>query len=89
MQLASGPTGPRNQLSPTDRLRASKVLVPPLAEQRAVTEHIAQVNSAIPRLIAKIEMQIVTLNEFRSALITNAVTGKIDVCNVAKNKAVA
>jgi type I restriction enzyme S subunit len=65
------------------------VLVPPLAEQRAVTEHIAQVNSAIPRLIAKIEMQIVTLNEFRSALITNAVTGKIDVCNVAKNKAVA
>jgi type I restriction enzyme S subunit len=62
-----------------DRLRASKVLVPPLNEQIAITRHVLSATEKLPPIIVKIRHQIDVLYEFRSALITNAVTGKIDM----------
>jgi type I restriction enzyme S subunit len=70
-----------------DRLRASNVLVPPLDEQKAITTYIAKTISYLPSIVTTIEAQILRLQEYRSALITNAVTGKIDLRTVAKNEA--
>lgn len=60
-------------------LRKIVVPLPPLEEQAAITAileaHLAKVDS----LIRKSTESIDTLREYRSALITNAVTGKIDV----------
>jgi len=70
-----------------DRLRATKVLVPPLDEQKAITTYIAKAISYLPSIVATIEAQILKLQEYRSALITNAVIGKIDLRTEAKNEA--
>jgi type I restriction enzyme S subunit len=54
-----------------------------LSEQHAIA---AEINARLPRidtLIAKTERSIELLREHRTALITAAVTGKIDVCNAA------
>jgi len=62
-----------------DRLRMSLVLVPPLEEQRSIIEYL---NPRVAELIApidSIQSAIAALREYRSALISAAVTGKIDV----------
>jgi type I restriction enzyme S subunit len=56
---------------------------PPLAEQRAIVAHLDDKCGKIDRLIAKAERAIALLKERRSALISAAVTGKIDVRDVA------
>ncbi len=64
-----------------DRLRMSLVLIPPLEEQQAILEQVdSRVRSAAAPLVA-IRSAIDRLHEYRSALISAAVTGKIDVRN--------
>lgn len=53
--------------------------LPPLPEQRRIAKLVTQRTGAIDTLAAKAEEMISTLREYRSALITDAVTGKIDV----------
>jgi type I restriction enzyme S subunit len=61
------------------QLRGLPAARPPVAEQLAIVSHLAERCQKIDVLIdVSIEM-IETLREYRSALITNAVTGKIDV----------
>lgn len=55
------------------------VTVPPLFVQREIIDHLDDLCGKIDSLIAKSIEMISTLREYRSALITNAVTGKIDV----------
>jgi type I restriction enzyme S subunit len=55
------------------------VLRPPLAEQRAIVAHLDEKCGKIDELKAKAERAIGLLKERRSALISAAVTGKIDV----------
>jgi type I restriction enzyme S subunit len=55
--------------------------VTPLAEQIAVVEFINRETAKIDALIAKIREGIEKLKEYRTALISAAVTGKIDVRN--------
>lgn len=55
------------------------ILVPPLHEQHAIVAHIDRETANLESLNAKIEAVIERLQEYRSALITAAVTGKIDV----------
>jgi type I restriction enzyme, S subunit len=62
-----------------DRLRASAVLVPPLDEQSAIVSWIAEKVSHLPPIERAIQQQIKLLQERRRALISAAVTGKIDV----------
>ncbi|MGY3558473.1 type I restriction enzyme S subunit [Bradyrhizobium sp. USDA 4463] len=62
-----------------DRLRASAVLVPPLDEQSEIVNWITEKVSHFPPIERAIQRQIELLRERRAALISAAVTGKIDV----------
>lgn len=53
--------------------------VPPLLEQRAIATFLDQESSRIDDLVAKVRVAIERLKELRIALISAAVTGKIDV----------
>ncbi len=68
----------RDKLTQSDM---SNILVqfPPLSEQRAVTNFISRETAKFDALIAKIREGIEKLKEYRTALISAAVTGKIDV----------
>ncbi len=60
-------------------VRSLECAVPPLPEQQAIATYLDQETTKIDRLIAKVETAIERLQEYRSALITAAVTGQIDV----------
>ena len=66
-----------------ESLGAAPVWIPPLEEQRAIITHLDSECARVDTLIAKAAEVIEMLREFRSALITAAVTGKIDVREVA------
>ena len=53
--------------------------VPPVPEQEKIVAFIRKETAKIDALIAKIRQAINHLKEFRTALISAAVTGKIDV----------
>ncbi len=59
------------------------VVVPPLAEQRAVADYLDDQTAKIDRLIARAQRFIELAKERRAALITAAVTGRIDVRGAA------
>jgi type I restriction enzyme, S subunit len=52
---------------------------PPLPEQQAIVEYIEQETGRYRKFIARLEESIERLSEYRTALISAAVTGKIDV----------
>lgn len=60
-------------------LRRMPVLLPPFEEQRAIAARLDSEKARTELLIAKTERSIELLKEHRSALISAAVTGKIDV----------
>ncbi|RPJ61084.1 MAG: restriction endonuclease subunit S [Acidobacteria bacterium] len=60
-------------------LKRAKIPVPPASEQRALADYLDSETANIDRLVDKIEAAIERLQEYRSALITAAVTGNIDV----------
>jgi len=66
---------------PDEFVRDFVVAVPPLAEQRAIAAFLDRECSKIDTLITEAERAIALLKERRSALISAAVTGKIDVRN--------
>lgn len=53
--------------------------IPPLSEQSSIVSHIEKETSIITKTIATIEKEIALVQEYRTALIAEAVTGKIDV----------
>jgi type I restriction enzyme, S subunit len=57
--------------------------VPPLSEQAAFAAYLDHETAKLDRLMEKVEAAIETLQEYRTALITAAVTGKIDVRGVS------
>lgn len=63
----------------TSILSRIPVPTPPLTEQNAITEHIDRELSKIDALISRIREGIEKLKEYSTALISAAVTGKIDV----------
>jgi len=56
-----------------------KVGLPPFAEQSAIAAYLNDETAKIDVLVAKIRENIAKLREYRTALISAAVTGKIDV----------
>lgn len=62
-----------------ERLVYLRTLAPPLDEQEAIVDHIESVSMAIDVLIGKAITVIGLMQERRTALISAAVTGKIDV----------
>ncbi len=53
--------------------------IPPLPEQVCIVSHVEQCIGQIDALMAKVEASIQMMREYRTALISAAVTGKIDV----------
>jgi type I restriction enzyme S subunit len=62
-----------------ETLATTRLPIPPLAEQRAIVAHLDEKCGKIDQLKAKAERGIELLKERRSALISAAVTGKIDL----------
>ena len=60
-------------------LKNIRIPTPPLEEQQAIAEHIEKKTVIIDRQKAQVTEAIERLKEYRSALITDAVTGKMDV----------
>ena len=56
---------------------------PPFEEQLAIADFLDCHTAKIDQMIAKVEAAIERLQEYRTALITAAVTGKIDIREVA------
>lgn len=63
----------------TGTLARFRLPVPPLSEQGLLVQYLDRETSKIDKMIAKVEAAIERLQEYRTALITAAVTGKIDV----------
>jgi type I restriction enzyme S subunit len=64
---------------PDDFIRDFRHPIPPLDEQRAIAAFLDRETARIDALIEKIRKSIDLLREYRTALISAAVTGKIDV----------
>ena len=62
-----------------ERLRDSQIPVPPVVEQREILGFLDRETATIAELASKADESIAHLNEYRTALISAAVTGKIDV----------
>lgn len=56
-----------------------QVAVPPLAEQQAIADFLDAKTAKIDELISELTKQIDELTEYKQAVITEAVTGKVDV----------
>lgn len=68
----------RDKLTQTD-MRSIPVQLPPVHEQHAISTYLDGETRKLDRLVAKAHQAIRKLNEYRTALISAAVTGKIDV----------
>ena len=64
---------------PPEFCKDIQIPLPPVEEQRAIADFLDRKTAKIDTLETKIETAIERLQEYRSALITAAVTGKIDV----------
>ncbi|QIK80567.1 restriction endonuclease subunit S [Lysobacter sp. HDW10] len=64
-------------------LKAQMIALPPLAEQETIVAHLDRATTRIDTLIAKTERSVELLREHRTALITAAVTGRIDLLKAA------
>ncbi len=72
-----------NQVSvPTTAVKAIQFSLPPLPEQRAIAEFLDRETARIDALVTKVREVIDRHKELRTALISAAVTGKIDVHNL-------
>lgn len=61
------------------QVKNEKIALPPLKEQFQILQYIVQSQSKISNLIFKQKTLIEKLKEYRSSIISHAVTGKIDV----------
>ena len=77
--------GTRDRIS-RQMLGAIKIASPPVAEQRAIATYLDRETERIDALVVKMRLLIERLGEYRTALITAAVTGKIDVRGPAESR---
>lgn len=78
---SSGITDHRRRLYADDFLRI-KIAVPPLEEQEQIVEQIEKIEATFQGKTAAIEKQIELLKELRTRLISDVVTGQIDVRDI-------
>ena len=60
-------------------LKRTRIPVPPLSEQQDIADYVESETAKLDALVAKVQEAIVRLKELRTALISAAVTGRIDV----------
>ena len=63
----------------TDTVGSIRIGVPPLPEQSAIAAYLDEETAKLGALVGKVEEAVERLQEYRIALITAAVTGKISV----------
>jgi type I restriction enzyme S subunit len=62
-----------------DRIKELFLPLPPLPEQQAIASFLDRETAKLDALVSKVESAILTLKEYRTAIISAAVTGKIDI----------
>ena len=67
------------------RLGTFDVCVPPLSEQTAIARYLDQAGRRMQRTISAPQRQVELLREYRTRLIADVVTGKLDVREAAAN----
>ena len=77
----SGADGLANNI-PQSSVKAYQLVLPSIREQKTIVESLRGELKHVTAQEKKISAVITKLREYRSALITNAVTGKIDVRNI-------
>lgn len=82
-QIENAQTGAAREGLNFSQISKIKLALPPIAEQTAIATYIDRETTKIDRLMEKVETAIARLQEYRGALITAAVTGKIDVRGTA------
>lgn len=65
-----------------NEIRRLKVLVPSIGEQREIIEKCNTILSAIEKMVYGIEQEISLLKEYKTSLISEVVTGQVDVRDV-------
>jgi len=71
------------------QIKSFWICAPPSKEQTAIATYLDRETAKIDQLVEKIEAAVARLQEYRTALITAAVTGKIDVRAPMTEKEVA
>ena len=69
-----------------ERVLNLNLAVPPLPEQAAIAEYLDNATTNIARAISRTRQQIELLSEYRTRLIADVVTGKLDVRESAANQ---
>jgi type I restriction enzyme, S subunit len=67
----------------SEKLKLYRLPRPPRIEQKLIIEYLDRKTAEIDQQKTKVKEAIALLKEYRTALITNAVTGKIDVRQVS------
>ena len=67
------------------RMREIAFFVPPLSEQTAIVKYLDSATASIDATIARAHREIELLQEYRTRLIADVVTGKVDVRGVANS----
>lgn len=80
--------GTKIQLS-LDDVRETPIPIPPIAECMAIKEHLDRETSQLGVLVDKTRVSIDLLREYRTALISAAVTGQIDIPGTDETEDVA
>ena len=80
---STGITSSRLRLYPESFL-GIPLVYPPKVEQDAIAEHIGEVTTSVDDAITRTRSQIDLMNEYRTRLIADVVTGKIDVREAAE-----
>jgi type I restriction enzyme, S subunit len=84
MDLATFDTGSANPTLNRNLVHPVFVSWPPLPEQAAIAGYLDKETAKLDALVGKVEEAAERLQEYRTALITAAVTGKIDVRHKSK-----
>ncbi len=66
---------------PQGAVKATVIPLPPLEEQRAIIAHINEKCAEISQAISRAEREIELMREYRTRLISDVVTGQVDVRN--------
>jgi type I restriction enzyme, S subunit len=69
-------------LSP-DQIRSFRVALPPMDEQLTIVSYLESISLEIDATIVKTEQEVSLINEYRTRLIADVVTGKLDVQEAA------
>ena len=65
-----------------DQYKNISIVIPPIEEQQSIVDFIEQETTLIDQTIARTEREIELIREYRTRLVSDVVTGKIDVRSV-------